>query len=312
MMLRLFSMTKTADMRKVVGIGETVLDIIFNADNQPQRANPGGSVFNSLISLGRNNVPCLFISEVGTDNVGEIICKFLTDNGVSTECIYHHEGTKSPLALAFLDENKNAQYSFYKDYKSQELKVLFPTINKDDIVLFGSFFALNPVIRKPVKEFLEYAHNQGAILYYDVNFRATHKHEVNELMSTLTENFNLATIVKGSDEDFENMFSTKDWREAYHKHIEPHCKTFICTQGAKGATVMSAQEERHVEGKPLTPVSTVGAGDSFNAGTTYGIYTNDIRMADIDNIDKLAEAMRHGIDFASEVCQSLENYVAKR
>ena len=41
-------------MRKVIGIGETVLDIIFK-DSQPIGAFPGGSTFNGLISLGR---PC--------------------------------------------------------------------------------------------------------------------------------------------------------------------------------------------------------------------------------------------------------------
>ena len=36
-------------MRKVIGIGETVLDIIFK-DNQPVSAVPGGSAFNAAIS----------------------------------------------------------------------------------------------------------------------------------------------------------------------------------------------------------------------------------------------------------------------
>ncbi|MCD7937105.1 MAG: carbohydrate kinase, partial [Tannerellaceae bacterium] len=34
-------------MRKVIGIGETILDIIFS-NNQPYKAVPGGSVFNGL------------------------------------------------------------------------------------------------------------------------------------------------------------------------------------------------------------------------------------------------------------------------
>ena len=299
-------------MRKIIGIGETVLDIIFGSDNQPQQANPGGSVFNSLISLGRSNVPCLFISEVGDDKIGDIICNFLIDNGVDNEYMYHHKGSKSPLALAFLDSNKNAQYSFYKDYKSQELTIKHPEINPGDIVLFGSFFALNPIIRSSVKEFLSHAKSCGALLYYDVNFRATHKHEICDLMPTLIENFTLADIVKGSDEDFEIMFSTNDWREAYHKHIEPHCKTFICTQGAKGATIIVGKEERHVEGNKITPISTVGAGDSFNAGTAYGIYKYGIQKEDVLFVDSMVPAMSHGIDFATEVCQSLENYIAKR
>lgn len=38
--------------RAIVGIGETVLDIVFR-NNQPQAAVPGGSVFNAMVSLGR-------------------------------------------------------------------------------------------------------------------------------------------------------------------------------------------------------------------------------------------------------------------
>ena len=47
-------------MRKVIGIGETVLDIIFKND-QPIGAVPGGSVFNGVISLGRSGVQASFI-----------------------------------------------------------------------------------------------------------------------------------------------------------------------------------------------------------------------------------------------------------
>ena len=43
-------------MRKVIGIGETVLDIIFR-DNHPVDAVPGGSAYNALVSLGRVGVP---------------------------------------------------------------------------------------------------------------------------------------------------------------------------------------------------------------------------------------------------------------
>ena len=43
-------------MRKVIGIGETILDIIFKND-EPIGAVPGGSVFNGIISLGRSGIP---------------------------------------------------------------------------------------------------------------------------------------------------------------------------------------------------------------------------------------------------------------
>ena len=59
-------------MRKVIGIGETILDIIFRGE-QPTAAVPGGSVFNGIVSLGRIGVPICFISETGNDHVGNII-----------------------------------------------------------------------------------------------------------------------------------------------------------------------------------------------------------------------------------------------
>ena len=53
-------------MRKVIGIGETVLDIIFKND-MPVNAVPGGSVFNGLISLARSGISTTFLSASSTE-----------------------------------------------------------------------------------------------------------------------------------------------------------------------------------------------------------------------------------------------------
>ena len=80
-------------MRKVIGIGETVLDIIFK-DGKPVGAVPGGSVFNGVISLGRSGVNASFISETGNDRVGESIILFAKENGVNADqCVPRVEVT---------------------------------------------------------------------------------------------------------------------------------------------------------------------------------------------------------------------------
>ena len=171
-------------MRKVIGIGETVLDIIFRND-QPISAVPGGSTFNAIISLSRAGVHTSFISETGNDRVGRMIIKFLEENGCESNSINVYPESKSPLSLAFLNEQNDAEYIFYKDHPHDRLDFTFPNVAEDDIVLFGSYYALNPVIRPQVKDFLDYAHERGAILYYDVNFRASHQHEVMKLRPNL-------------------------------------------------------------------------------------------------------------------------------
>ena len=159
--------------QRVIGIGETVLDILFK-DNQPQKAIPGGSTFNSLVSLGRAGVPCVMVTEVGDDHIGELTCRYLRENGVSDAFVRRHEGAKSHITLAFLDEHNDAQYIFYKDHASAALDGELPPIHAEDVVLFGSFFAINPAIRPVVRSMLRKAREVGAWLYYDINFRKTH------------------------------------------------------------------------------------------------------------------------------------------
>ena len=99
-------------MRKVIGIGETILDIIFR-NEQPSAAVPGGSVFNGIVSLSRTGVPVCFISETGNDHVGNIILRFMRDNHISTDYVNVFPDGKSPVSLAFLDDNSDAEYIFY-------------------------------------------------------------------------------------------------------------------------------------------------------------------------------------------------------
>ncbi|MBN2659907.1 MAG: carbohydrate kinase, partial [Tannerellaceae bacterium] len=174
-------------MRKVIGIGETILDIIFK-DNQPHAAVPGGSVFNGLISLSRLGVSVLFISEIGNDRVGDIIGAFLEENNITTDYIDRFPDGKSPVSLAFLDDQNNANYIFYKDYPKQRLDVPLPRINEDDIFVFGSYYALNPVLRERMVEFIQYAKERKAIIYYDPNFRKAHAHEAIRLTPTVLDN----------------------------------------------------------------------------------------------------------------------------
>ena len=300
-------------MRKVIGIGETVLDIIFRG-NQPIQALPGGSTFNAIISLARSGVSTSFISEIGNDRVGQTIIQFLRDNGCNADCVSTYPDSKSPLSLAFLNDKNDAEYIFYKDHPKDRLDFIYPDVQPDDLVLFGSYYALNPVIRPQVKAFLEYAHQRGAILYYDVNFRASHQHEVIKLTSNLLENFELADIVRGSKEDFQILFKKDNPDIVYRTQISFYTKKFIYTQAGdpielRGDNGMSKQYPV----APVETVSTVGTGDNFNAGFLYGLIAHGITRNHIEQ--GLSEEqwdclIQSGQMFSAEVCSSLNNYVS--
>ena len=298
-------------MRSVFGIGETILDIIFK-EEQPYKAVPGGSVFNGLVSLGRLQVPVTFISEVGKDQVGELILRFMEQNHISTQYIDRFPDGKSPVSLAFLDANRNAKYAFYKDYPTQRLEVPFPRIEADDIFIIGSYYALNPALRPRMVEFLQYAHERKAIIYYDLNFRKAHAHEAIRLMPTVLENLEYADIVRGSDEDFLNLFGEQAGDRVYADHIQFYCDRLITTYGAKGVDLYTSRFKQHYDALAIEPQSTIGAGDNFNAGLIFGLLKEDVRLKDLTDLtpDSWERIIWHGMALAGEVCQSYDNYIS--
>lgn len=301
-------------MRKVIGIGETVLDIIFKND-QPIGAVPGGSVFNGIISLGRAGINTTFISEAGNDRVGRNIIGFLNDNGVNADNINVYPNSKSPISLAFLNDSNDAEYVFYKDHPHDRLDFAYPEIERDDVVMFGSYYAVNPVIRPQVVGFLEYARSRGAILYYDVNFRASHRNEVMKLTPTILENLEYADIVRVSREDFEVMFRKTDPDTVYRSEIAFYTKKFIYTHGALPVELRAdGGLKKQYPVIETDTVSTIGAGDNFNAGFVYGLLRYDITRKTIegglteqqwDNVIACAQ------QFSANCCKSINNSIDK-
>ena len=299
-------------MRKVIGIGETIFDIIFK-DEQPTAAVPGGSVFNGIISLGRLGMDVTMITETGNDRVGQTIKHFMTDNGVNTDHICMYEDGRTAISLAYLNASNDAEYTFYKDYPKARLDVPLPDIQKDDIVIMSSYFVLNPVLRSKVKEFLDYARSRQAFIYYDINFRSSHASEAAELYSTIRENFQYADIVRGSTEDFSNMFRIDNAEQAYRQEVAPLCPTMLCTDAGGNIRLFTPSLTQEYKVRKIQTVSTIGAGDNFNAGIVFGLLQAGITRDALPSLSpsQWGGIIAHGVALASEVCQSFNNSISK-
>lgn len=298
-------------MRKVYGIGEALLDIIFKND-QPVNAVAGGSTLNSIVSLGRMKHQVYLVSETGNDRIGDTIDRFLVANGVSDQFLFRRDGNRSPLALAFLNENNDAEYEIFKDYAAQSLSGPMPDFKPNDIVLFGSFFSLNPSLRPQLVNYLETAREKGAIIIYDPNYRKHHSHKTNGLLKVIEENFSLAHIVRGSNEDFRNIYGIEN-ETAMAEKVSAFCSNVIVTANSKGVYLNSANYQKWFPTPEITPLSTIGAGDNFNAGLIHGLLTQNVIKVSLTSLvpETWAKIIATAIAFATNVCGTLENYVPK-
>ena len=300
-------------MARVFAVGETVYDLIFK-NGKPVTARAGGSMLNTSVSLGRLGVEIYYISEYGTDAdpVSQEIKTFLSENQVNTDYVNRNSSSKPVLALAFLNEKNDARYSFYKS--QPEIRTNYPEISfeADDILLFGSFFSLSPGIRPMLTNLLKRASESGAIIVYDPNFREPHLSELPSLKPFILENLRFSDIVRGSDDDFYLIFNSNNKEEAFKTVNMEGNAALIYTQNRNGVDLLSFSTKLHLDVPDINPISTIGAGDSFNAGVIWSLVRDNISRKNLEHLSRKQweRMLSFGIRFAENVCMSYDNYIS--
>lgn len=285
-------------------IGECLLDIVFR-NGQPEWSCPGGSMLNSAVSLGRYGQPVAFLSETGNDRVGDLIHDFLSKNGVSINHLLVYKG-KSTLALAFLDDRGDAAYQFYHQLPTVAPEFRLPALTSADLLMFGSYYSMSDRNQGNIGRVVSRAVESGAHVLYDPNFRKPHLDNLPETFSAIIRNISMADLVRASDEDMHLIAGAENGIQAYDFVRESGCKLLVYTRNREGVDLFTPwfTKHYHVPGVPV--VSTVGAGDSFNAGLASVIHHYGNILPGEDFWD---EAIGRAIIFAAEVCGSRENFI---
>lgn len=290
------------------------LDIVFKNDT-PVDAVPGGSALNTIVSLARAGISTAFVSATGNDYAGQRMRNFLAAEGVDVTAVETAGEMRSTVSLAVLDSHNNASYTFYRDSRPLPYNGRPQPMDEGDILMLSSFHAVSPATRHMTVQLLDEARRAGAMVVYDMNFRPAHKADLPDVIQNMTENMRRADIVRASTEDLMTVFGTADAAEAYRNHISGHCRILVCTDGERpvqiftGATAPMTFGVRQVEA-----VSTIGAGDNYNAGMIYALIRYGISRDDLstrpDEIcwERIAEC---AAAFAADCCTHTGNNISR-
>ncbi|MGI6223541.1 MAG: PfkB family carbohydrate kinase [Prevotella sp.] len=294
-------------------MGETVLDILFRG-SQPIGANAGGSALNSAVSLGRAGAKVEFVGEAGADSTGVHIAQALELNHVGTGYFRLLKGMRTTTSLAYLDEENDAHYVFYMDVPKNDIPRRIPDFHPNDILLFGSFYAVNPQNQQWVDSLVEQARRQGVIIYYDINLRSPHANMLPRLMPNIRKNLGRADVVRASNGDLKTVFGSGNADSIYHAVIAPLCRNFIVTHGAHPVRVYGNGGRQYTfDVKPITTVSTIGAGDNYNAGFVYGLVRQKITREILGkplSESQWAQLNDYAQQFSQDCCMHLDNYIS--
>ncbi|HOS84791.1 MAG TPA: PfkB family carbohydrate kinase [Bacteroidales bacterium] len=292
----------------VYTIGETVFDIVFSRMN-PIAAKVGGSALNSAVTCSQLGARVSFVSEIGTDTVGSHCLNFLEQHAISTNYVTRYDSHPTSLALAFLDANSNASYNFYKQLPAEFICKPIPLVS-EDIVLFSSSFAMNARSRNSLVTILQKAIGVNALRMYDPNMRKPINQNSLE-MNYIHENISYAHIVRASYEDCLLLFNHTRFDEIFEFLYSKGVQVAVFTKSNQAVEIFTSYMHKQYAVPCINPISTIGAGDTFNAAILYALYVKKVSGETLPyvSVDFWDIVIPFAIACSSRVCMSYDNYL---
>lgn len=298
-------------MKKVIAIGQSVLDIV-HLDGKPVASYTGGRIANMSASLGRCGIHVEYVSECACDKIGDMVVDFLKSNNVGTSSIDRFTDGKSQVSLIFRDSNGKEDYAEYVSYPDTRFNVLWPRIEEGDIVVFGSYFAIDSKPRKGLLELLNYARERKAVIVYLPGFHKELCTRITRVMPEILENLEFADLVIARQADMEIIFDKSDALASYNEHIKFYCPNFVFTDSNNGMQIFSSGICKSLEFVDCPPQNRLGKDAAVAAGIVYGMLRENVTLETVNSIplpvwDSIA---RFGVNFANECIISGQNIVS--
>jgi fructokinase len=271
-------------------LGEILVDLVGTVESGFKPC-PGGSMFNTAVTLAHLGAGPCFFSRIGDDFWGRYLLTYMKETSIDTGGILVENGGKTALAFALVDANGEATYDFYKDESAGD--PVIPDDQPPGIVHFGSYYAVTPKRCTVVTDFLQSAIKSGSLICYDPNIR---NHDPAEILHRVEENLTTAHVVKASTDDMRTLFGITDIAGMFERIYEYNTRLVIITDGENGSyAAMDNGIIYHAPAVRTTVVDTIGAGDSFSAASIFylvqaGISGKDSLPAD-ENLINLPDML---------------------
>jgi fructokinase len=285
----------------VVVLGEALIDLV-EAPNRSYIAHPGGSPANTAVALARLGTPVAFAGRLSGDAFGRQLRTHLESNGVDLGlCVAAAEPTT--LAVVTLDGGGGPEYTFYVEgtttatWSASELPAELP--EQVNAIHTGSVALALPSSGEVISDLLRRERGHRAISL-DPNVRHPFAGERDRYRPRLEGWLTGASLVKVSQEDLEWVYPGVALAEIGRRWRALGPALVVVTLGPGGCMAFVRDEEITRAAKPVTPVDTIGAGDSFMAGLLDWLDRHQ-RLGAAGPAALTAPETLAALDFASQV-----------
>ncbi|HKV22337.1 MAG TPA: carbohydrate kinase [Mycobacterium sp.] len=279
-------------MSRALVIGDALIDVVAR-DSRVVGEHVGGSPLNVAVGLARLGRDVDFLTHIGDDVRGRRIAEYVEGSGAELVA-GSVTADRTPTALATLDDDGKAQYTFDIEWKLSGTPEVSPPL----VAHTGSIATILEPGCLATAALLD-AYHLSATVTFDPNVRLALIADEELARTRIDRLVEKSDVVKVSDEDLEFVDPDRTPEQVARTWLNLGPAIVAVTMGEHGAFAVCEAGIARVPARPVEVVDTVGAGDAFMTGLIDALWSLGLLGA-----DNRRQLRRIGVDALTEVLQT--------
>ena len=232
---------------RVAAVGDNCIDIY----KEQNRYYPTGNCVDFAVNIRKLGVEVTVVSLTGTDHYGDELIEMLKKYDVDASHLHRKEGKTGTVLMQLVGNDRLHTISDPGVFADFDL-------TKEDLEFIKGYDVIHSVIWGNVNGYMKTFKEWGKTIVYD--------------FATDLDDPEIQKLLPYVDYGFFSYKQDDDFIREYLKDCcEKGLKVAIATLGEHGSIAYDGKKYYLQEALPVTVVNTVGAGDSFISGYTYGV-----------------------------------------
>jgi len=277
-------------------LGDAVVDLLPEIDGRLMQC-AGGAPANVAVGIARLEGKSGFIGRVGQDPFGKFMHATLCQEKVNTHFMTFDEAQRTSTVVVDLDDEGERSFTFMVR-PSADLFLQaddLPDFQQGEWLHSCSIALSAEPSRSTALLAMQRIKEAGGFVSFDPNIRADLWQDPQVLHRCLAYAFELADVVKLSEEELAFMTASTDLRTGMKTLVKRFAiKLLLVTQGKAGVLALFQGDIFHYPSEPVASVDTTGAGDAFVAGLLWRLAQTGLPQSEPELASSLQYAQRCG------------------
>jgi fructokinase len=234
------------------------------------RPKPGGAPANVAVAAVRLGAESAFIGKVGHEAFGHHLADVLRQEGVDVRGMRFDEEARTGMAFIAMPDENTSEFVFYRnpgaDMRLRPDELDGDLLQETRAFHFGSLSLGAEPSRSATLEAVKIAHEAGALVSFDVNYRPTLWSSPEEAYDRVMATVPHVDLLKVNEVELALLGGSEDVDAATQALLRLGPELCVVTLGPEGSYFRIAEGGEHIPPFRVKTVDATGCGDAFIAG----------------------------------------------